>query len=152
MKESSLISVKSQAFLRKVHISDQFTLQQIFSLKQLFCFSFWVNAAVLPVWYFNEKKKRSAVVEQVHLKNKKYLSNVIFVITEFYIFIQRFGLHSGPVTDCTFVGNVLSKSAPLRSMLIFKPDFPDICSTVQGSSMLASAHFSQAGCWVYFVI
>lgn len=32
------------------------------------------------------------------------------MIIEVYIFIQIFGLYRGPVTDCTFVGNLLSES------------------------------------------
>lgn len=150
-REFANFSEISGIFEKSPHFRSIYSSTNLF-FEATFLFFFLSECRRPSCLIFQWKKKRSAVVEQVHLKNKKYLSNVIFVITEFYIFIQRFGLHSGPVTDCTFVGNVLSKSAPQRSMLIFKPDFPDICSMVQGSSMLASAHFSQAGCWVYFVI
>lgn len=64
----------------------------------------------------------STVAAHIYFK-KSNVFNVIFVmIIEVYIFIQRFGLYGGPVTDCTFVGSLLSTAkiptvmpAPLRT-------------------------------------
>lgn len=85
--------------------------------------------------------------------------NVIFVTIEVYIFIRIFGLYSDPVTDCTFVGNVLSSSPQQNPHLpLWGPCWyltPDFFLTFalrsRDSSMLASVHFSQVGRSVYFV-
>lgn len=76
-----------------------------FPLQQLFFFC--TNASVLSVWY---SCARRALWLHTFTSHKQMSLTLIFVIIEVYIFIQRFGLYSGPVTDCTFVGSLLSKS------------------------------------------
>lgn len=121
---------------RKVQIADHLALQQNFSLQQqlfliCFVFFFWVNANYLSVWYFYVKwKHRVLWLHTFTSETNVFDFNVIFVTTEVSIFIQRLGLYSGPVTDCTFVGKCIiqistaeSPPASLRSMLIFKLNF-----------------------------
>lgn len=99
------IQWKHSNIWRTVQIADCLAVQQFYF--PLFAFE-WMLVSVL-VWYFYSRLKETQVLwlKHTHVKNKNVF-NVIFVTIEVYIFIQRFGLYGGPVTDCTFVGNVLS--------------------------------------------
>lgn len=96
---------------RKVQIADHLAPVQSSSLQRLLLIVFvWLPAFVL----FDIFKLISNVSANgcTHLFQKQnvFEFNVIFVLIEVYIFIQRFDLYSGPVTNCTFVENFLSKA------------------------------------------
>lgn len=122
-----------------------------FLCSDVFLFSF--------LFFFSRIEKHECCGGWTLQKANVFDFNVIFVTIEVYIFIRIFGLYSDPVTDCTFVGNVLSSSPQQNPHLplwgpcwYLTPDFfPTFALRSRESSMLASVHFSQVGRSVYFV-
>lgn len=111
--------------------SKLFFFQQLSILIFLLC----MNARLLSVWYFCSHLKHECCCCTHLLQKEKKTNYVTFVIIEVYIFIQRFGLYCGLVTDCTFVEKWLcessqqspnnhSCSSELRAVLRIFPDSP----------------------------
>lgn len=95
---------------RNVQIVDHLALLQKFSV------FLWMKATVLSVWYlYTHWKRECCGWTHSLLKTNIFDFNVIFVITEVYIFIQIFGLYSGPVTDCTFCGECILRISSAKS-------------------------------------
>lgn len=84
---------------------DRFALRHKLSLQQCISFFFFLFLS-----FFSHIEKHECCGGWTLQKANVFDFNVIFVTIEVYIFIRIFGLYSDPVTDCTFVGNVLSSS------------------------------------------